>query len=97
MKFISALVALAAAALVSAQDACPTCLASSLQTLPLCQNLNIVMGEFDLTNTALAACLCSARDGSWIDACSGTNNCGGDIASFKSSFADNLEAAGLSC
>ncbi|KAF9428307.1 hypothetical protein BGZ76_001987 [Entomortierella beljakovae] len=98
MKIFSALAALATAAMVSAQSSCFICLQTSIQALPLCQKLSVIMGEFDpASDPDMPACLCSSLDGSWIDACTDANYCGQDIFSFKDSYAKNLQSAGLSC
>ncbi|KAG0054321.1 hypothetical protein BGZ83_011427 [Gryganskiella cystojenkinii] len=104
MKSFTSIVVLAAtlvASLVSAQDApnaCSTCLQQSIQSLPLCQGLNIVIGDFNPGESpAYAACLCSSLDGAWIDNCTGVAQCGADIKSFKSAYAGNIQNAGLIC
>ncbi|KAG0249083.1 hypothetical protein BG011_009611 [Mortierella polycephala] len=104
MKFFPALALLATMTMVSVQGqtngaaACTICLQKSIQALPLCSGLNITMGDFNPSeNPAYAKCLCSTLDGAWIDSCSGENQCGQDIAAFKSAYAGNIQAAGLSC
>ncbi|KAF9325697.1 hypothetical protein BG006_010827 [Podila minutissima] len=95
MKFtiLAAVAALLAA--VSAQSdpaACTLCLQSSLQSLPACTGV-----EASSSNPAYAACLCASLNGAWIDACSGDSQCGAAIATFRASYASNIQAAGLSC
>ncbi|KAF9216783.1 hypothetical protein BGZ59_008049 [Podila verticillata] len=90
MKFtiLAAVAALLAA--VSAQSdpaACTLCLQTSLQSLPECKGV-----EASSSNPAYAACL-----GAWIDACSGTSQCGAAIAIFRTNYASNIQAAGLKC
>ncbi|KAG0239640.1 hypothetical protein B0O80DRAFT_434573 [Mortierella sp. GBAus27b] len=103
MKFVSAFVLVAAATIgmVSAQgtpDACKSCLQSALSALPLCKGLNIKMGELDpAADPSLVPCLCSSLDGAWVDGCTGAAQCGQDISSFKKSYSDNIQDAGLSC
>ncbi|KAF9182037.1 hypothetical protein BGZ51_005009 [Haplosporangium sp. Z 767] len=104
MKFLYALALLVTMTVVSVQGqtngaaACTICLQNSIQALPLCSGLNITMGDFNPSeNPAYAKCLCSSLDGAWIDACTGKDQCGQDIVSFKNAYAGNIQAAGLSC
>ncbi|KAG0282065.1 hypothetical protein BGZ96_000860 [Linnemannia gamsii] len=102
MKFFKALAILATTAttLVFAQDAtqspCMVCLQDSLQSLPACTGLKIVIGDMDpSSDPAYAACLCSSLDGAWVDKCIAT--CGQDIVSFKKAYSQNIQDAGLKC
>ncbi|KAF9097782.1 hypothetical protein BGX29_007937 [Mortierella sp. GBA35] len=82
---------------VSAQSdasACTLCLQQALQTLPACANVEATAGS---VSPAYAACLCSSLDGSWIDSCSGADQCGAAIATFKASYGSNIQSAGLQC
>lgn len=103
MKTFTSLAVLAAAVLsfVAGQQSdnpCSACLENSIQSLPLCQGLNVTIGAFTPgESTAYAACLCSSLDGAWIDACTGVSQCGSDIDSFKSAYAGNIQDAGLIC
>lgn len=77
---------------------CVLCLQTSLGALPKCKGLNITMGNIEPgVSPAYAVCLCSAIDGAWVDSCKDATKCGADIESFKSSFASNLQQAGLQC
>ncbi|KAG0340352.1 hypothetical protein BG000_000128 [Podila horticola] len=94
MKF-AILAAVALFATVSAQSdpaACTLCLQTSLQSLPACKGV-----EASSSNPAYAACLCASLDGAWIDACSNASQCGATIATFRASYASNIQAAGLKC
>ncbi|KAK3826523.1 MAG: hypothetical protein JOS17DRAFT_750391 [Linnemannia elongata] len=109
MKFFKTLALLATTlSLVLAQDAstgsaqtdaptpCMVCLQDSLQSLPACTTLKVVIGELDpASDPAYAACLCSSLDGAWIDKC--TSTCSEDVLSFKNAYADNIQSAGLRC
>ncbi|KAF9906751.1 hypothetical protein EC991_000344 [Linnemannia zychae] len=101
MKFtaLASIAALAVASVVSAQDeACQTCLQTSLKALPLCTGVNITLGDFDPTSSpAYAACLCQSTSGTWIDSCITAKTCSDDILSFKASYADSLTEMGLNC
>jgi hypothetical protein len=80
----------------STQTPCMVCLQDSLQSLPACTGLTIVVGEMDpSSDPAYAACLCSSLDGAWVDKC--TSTCGQDILSFKNAYSANIQAAGLKC
>ncbi|KAF9911474.1 hypothetical protein BX616_010575 [Lobosporangium transversale] len=107
MKLYSAiaLVALTSLALTSksAQSAplnsCMTCLQSSLSSLSDCKGLDIQIGNLNPGNnpSAFATCLCSSLDAAWVDACTGAEHCDQDILSFKNTYSENIQAAGLSC
>ncbi|KAF9906752.1 hypothetical protein EC991_000345 [Linnemannia zychae] len=75
---------------------CMVCLQDSLQSLPACSGLTIVVGDMDpASDPAYASCLCSSLDGAWVDKCLST--CSQDIVSFKNAYAENIQAAGLIC
>ncbi|KAF9538504.1 hypothetical protein EC957_006707 [Mortierella hygrophila] len=105
MQFFKALALLATTlSLVLAQDAstdsgptpCMLCLQDSLQSLSACTTVKVVIGEMEpASDPAYAACLCSSLDGAWIDKC--TSTCSQDVLSFKNAYAENIQAAGLSC
>lgn len=102
MKTFTSLTVLAAVVLsfVAGQsnNPCSACLEQSIQSLPLCQGLNVTIGAFNPgESTAYAACLCSSLDGAWINACTDVTECGTDINSFKSAYAGNIQDAGLVC
>jgi hypothetical protein len=102
MKTFTSLTVLAAAALsfVAGQtpDACASCLEQSIQSLPLCQGLNITIGAFNPgESVAMATCLCSSLNGAWIEACTNVAECGADIRSFENAYASNIQNAGLVC
>jgi hypothetical protein len=99
MKFtilVAAFVALVASTASAQEDpsACTLCLQEALKQLPACANVEATAGS---VSPAYAACLCSSLDGSWIDSCSGADKCGATVAAFKSSYGDNIKAAGLAC
>ncbi|GJJ76648.1 hypothetical protein EMPS_09007 [Entomortierella parvispora] len=103
MKTFTSLAVLAAVALsfVAGQqsaDPCSACLQQSIQSLPLCQGLNVTIGAFNPgESTAYAACLCSSLDGAWISQCTDVTACGSDINSFQSAYSSNIQSAGLIC
>ncbi|KAF9404621.1 hypothetical protein BGZ94_004045 [Podila epigama] len=79
---------------------CITCLQTSLSAVSLCQGVNVtgVFGEYNATGSpALAKCLCSAKDGAWVDNCTPDTKCGSDIVAFKNTFGQYLEQSGLVC
>ncbi|KAF9382323.1 hypothetical protein CPB97_007221 [Podila verticillata] len=95
MKFTILAAVAALLATVSAQSdpaACTLCLQTSLQSLPECKGV-----EASSSNPAYAACLCASLSGAWIDACSGASQCGAAISVFRTSYASNIQAAGLKC
>ncbi|KAF9154891.1 hypothetical protein BG015_011674 [Linnemannia schmuckeri] len=73
---------------------CTLCLQNALKQLPACTNVEVTAGS---VSPAYAACLCSSLSGSWIDSCAAANKCGSAISAFKSSYASNIRAAGLTC
>ncbi|KAG0274848.1 hypothetical protein BGZ95_009415 [Linnemannia exigua] len=101
MKFttLAPIAALAIASIVFAQnEACQTCLQTSLKALPLCAGVNVTLGEFDPNSKPeYAACLCQSTSGSWIDSCIASKTCSDDILSFKASYAESLTGMGLNC
>ncbi|KAF9182036.1 hypothetical protein BGZ51_005008 [Haplosporangium sp. Z 767] len=103
LTFFSA-AALAMVAVVAGQEvpsngtACVLCLQDSLRALPLCKDIDVVVGEFNPgLSPDYASCLCSSLDGAWIDACMDATKCNADIAAFKSDYAKNIKEAGLQC
>ncbi|KAG0249082.1 hypothetical protein BG011_009610 [Mortierella polycephala] len=103
LTFLSA-AALAMVAVVAGQEApddgtaCTLCLQNSLRALPLCKDIDIVVGEFNPgVSPDYASCLCSSLDGAWVDACADTTKCGADIMAFKDTYAANIKEAGLQC
>ncbi|KAF9916169.1 hypothetical protein FBU30_001518 [Linnemannia zychae] len=106
MKFITALTILATIATASvfaqsttdgsAPTPCMSCLKASIESLPACQSLTIVIGDMNpASDPAYAKCLCSSLDGAWVDKCIST--CSQDILSFKNAYSENIQAAGLRC
>ncbi|KAF8982958.1 hypothetical protein BGZ46_000306 [Entomortierella lignicola] len=85
------------ASMASAQNAtsCTTCLQQALKTLPACANVQFPQGG--QVSTSYAACLCSSLSGTWASSCSGASQCGSAISSFVSTYAADIQAAGLKC
>ncbi|KAG0032737.1 hypothetical protein BGZ81_010136 [Podila clonocystis] len=96
LAYVAALLTVAAAQSGSAD--CTICLQSAIQALPKCAGLDITVGNFNPgESAAYAECLCSSLDGAWIGGCSGADKCGQDVLSFKATYSDNIQSAGLSC